>query len=1017
MASSQTSTQTQKEMIIDGRIFARSVLVERTANENEDVELMEFIISKVKQQGIYRLVSSHSTVFDKKIVEEFYLNAAMSIFSPNQGGGVREITSSVKGIDICINQALLEKLFKLPSDGLKLEELEGYGTTEFLAAYWSFFVGDRNNKATHVSCHKRNFLLQFVFLHDLCCRTLENRTGAFEMCTNLRFRMMTAIMAGERINWCQVILKRLHEECLKPVTQKKSFGVILHYILEKCGVIPSRSARKVWTGKFIGGSPSSIFNKGSLIANRLFPGMLPLADNPRDAASKPSTEEKSSKKRKRSSHSKTAIEPAIEKPRKKKLRKLAQSNPTVDHSTDTIDATAAQPAQANILQGPTPVEEAPLALITEGTGESVAPSEQTTSSPVRDSTPVQDPHFDRVPTPVRSPAHERVPSPVRDPSPTADPVTVRSPSPTDIIQQTLFQVEVDQAMERVAQWKSNRVSPYDTLYNWSDWKEEELFVLEVTDTQQVESLISWDISFCKELVETHYQAKERARLKGKSVSDDRSSSNHSDHKDDDDDDDALQIGMRVSREEARENEFNRIQRSQGLGTSTQPPSPRPANPTAEQEESVPQPSEDFARATLQEEVSPHREQAVAESRQEDSVPPVLPTTGSLHTAREDTIPTVSHQDAAGPSTSRITPSSPISVHSPSDDGFLADVRPPSRPTNSVAIRQLEEPEEKLVSPEPAPYTGSGLPSIFLDDAVRALNRAARELYDLQFIATDEITGVKRAIQEVKEIFTLLPPALAQLVSELQTQQEKLIQQEAAKTRISESKTVAALQETKSRLDAHDVQFERVHQHINAVEDRILKALEDIGTKVTSLDEAKKGEEAKEKAKQWRVEKEAELDRLFEEGVQKAIHNLAQPSKSYRGTGDSPAAPWYENLKKPREIFLPTHRNPTESEVKEWRKIELMRHFCVLAEETTFRRFKTLQEATSEFNKMLHEGTLQKQIYIKRMLKEGNKPTHLDDWMLAFDRSDEGRALYGNREADSFKNWWRGTRNDPTLRKH
>ncbi|KAL6530894.1 hypothetical protein OROGR_014754 [Orobanche gracilis] len=95
----------------------------------------------------------------------------------------------------------------------------------------------------------------------------------------------------------------------------------------------------------------------------------------------------------------------------------------------------------------------------------------------------------------------------------------------------------------------------------------------------------------------------------------------------------------------------------------------------------------------------------------------------------------------------------------------------------------------------------------------------------------------------------------------------------------------------------------------------------------------------------------------------------------------------------------------------------MRHFCVLAEETPFKRFKTLQEASSEFNKMLREGTLQKQIYIKRMLKEGNKPTHLDDWMLAFDRSDEGRALYGNREADSFKNWWRGTRFDPNLRKH
>ncbi|KAL6496534.1 hypothetical protein OROGR_029792 [Orobanche gracilis] len=149
MASSQTSTQAQKEMIIDGRIFARPVLIERTNNENEDVDLMEFVVSKVKQQGIYRLVSSHSEVFDKKIIEEFYLNAAVSLFSLNLGGGVHEISSSVNSVEICLNQALLEKLYKLPSDGLKFEELEGYGTPEFLAAYWSFFVGDKNNKPTH----------------------------------------------------------------------------------------------------------------------------------------------------------------------------------------------------------------------------------------------------------------------------------------------------------------------------------------------------------------------------------------------------------------------------------------------------------------------------------------------------------------------------------------------------------------------------------------------------------------------------------------------------------------------------------------------------------------------------------------------------------------------------------------------------------------------------------------------------------------------------------------------------
>ncbi|KAL6529421.1 hypothetical protein OROGR_015044 [Orobanche gracilis] len=96
----------------------------------------------------------------------------------------------------------------------------------------------------------------------------------------------------------------------------------------------------------------------------------------------------------------------------------------------------------------------------------------------------------------------------------------------------------------------------------------------------------------------------------------------------------------------------------------------------------------------------------------------------------------------------------------------------------------------------------------------------------------------------------------------------------------------------------------------------------------------------------------------------------------------------------------------------------MRYFWTLAQESPLiKKYKTLQEATAEFNRMLREGTLPKQVYIKSMLRSGNKPTHPDDWMLAFDRSAEGRALYRDREDDSFINWWRGTKNDPSWKKH
>ncbi|KAL6530942.1 hypothetical protein OROHE_014424 [Orobanche hederae] len=78
-----------------------------------------------------------------------------------------------------------------------MEELESFGLEELLMTFWGTFIGNSSDKRVHPSCHKKRFILPFVYLHDFCCRVVENRTGAFKMCTNLRFRMMVAIMFGE----------------------------------------------------------------------------------------------------------------------------------------------------------------------------------------------------------------------------------------------------------------------------------------------------------------------------------------------------------------------------------------------------------------------------------------------------------------------------------------------------------------------------------------------------------------------------------------------------------------------------------------------------------------------------------------------------------------------------------------------------------------------------------------------------------------------------------------------------
>ncbi|KAL6549679.1 hypothetical protein OROHE_008410 [Orobanche hederae] len=266
MASSQSSSM-KKDSIIDGRLFVRSVVMKRIETEQEDLDVMEHVVSRIKQTGLYNMRNQHTDLYDDLMVEEFYQNASVCFHSLKKREDVADITAVVHSVEICINRELLNDIFGLPSSGLKLEELESFGSEDLLTTFWGLFIRDDSDKKGHPSCHKKRFILPFVYRHDFCCRIVENRTGAFEMCTNLRFRMMVAIMMGETVNWCHFVLKRIQEEASKPSSQKKSFGLILNNLISCCDVRISRDAKKIGTGKFSGGIKPTAYNKDSLSIN------------------------------------------------------------------------------------------------------------------------------------------------------------------------------------------------------------------------------------------------------------------------------------------------------------------------------------------------------------------------------------------------------------------------------------------------------------------------------------------------------------------------------------------------------------------------------------------------------------------------------------------------------------------------------------------------------------------------------------------------------------------------------
>ncbi|KAL6500811.1 hypothetical protein OROGR_027319 [Orobanche gracilis] len=185
---------------------------------------------------------------------------------------------------------------------------------------------------------------------------------------------------------------------------------------------------------------------------------------------------------------------------------------TMTDPVTITDVPAAQPADHQ-TQGETPAVESttsrPINLEPttsqydqifaglENLNESAAHIESFVPSPVRVPIPEQDPTHYRVPSPSRDPTPNRVPTPerdsssiqdpipVEDPIPTKNSIPVRSPSPTA----QAFTNLVEQAYARFVKWKSYRTAPYDVLFNWKEWSEEEQFILSVTDSKEINLLI------------------------------------------------------------------------------------------------------------------------------------------------------------------------------------------------------------------------------------------------------------------------------------------------------------------------------------------------------------------------------------------------------------------------------------------------------------------------------------------------------------------------------------------------
>ncbi|KAL6532561.1 hypothetical protein OROHE_013983 [Orobanche hederae] len=481
--------------------------------------------------------------------------------------------------------------------------------------------------------------------------------------------------------------------------------------------------------------------------------------------------------------------------------------------------------------------------------------------------------------------------------------------------------------------------------------------------------------------------------------------------------------MRMSREEAHESELKTSQVSQGQGTSKDRSSPTPQQEAVneeKQEESVPvQPVQthhaeivipDEFRAIPQEDSVPLQDQAEAERQQEDSVPHVPSST-------EPQVPEASaphdeslQQPAAEQSVD--APASPSSQH-------LVEI-PEDRliyPISRAALLILTGPEDPVIrqeSPRSAlrieRLEALGHQTVFIQDAVNALHKVGKALDKLNLSAAEEIGGVTSDLYNIANALQVLPQLIKVALSSIQQKRKEILEKEQAKYTSFAARSAIALKASGMKLTGHDKNLDDLSlslqtladkfNRIKGKQDDVLDLVQSINSHVSEINARKGEEESREGARRWKLQKEAEID-VFEESITAAINRLGASHQRYKVSGSRPEfqdpnVPWKDLIRPPAPVNLPTDRQPSPEEIKQWRKTQLMRYFVVLISESTiFDRCKTLAEAATEFTARLEKGNLPLQLAMRSKHRKGDRVTHPEDWILSYDKSYERMAIYQN----------------------
>ncbi|KAL6520028.1 hypothetical protein OROHE_017171 [Orobanche hederae] len=182
--------------------------------------------------------------------------------------------------------------------------------------------------------------------------------------------------------------------------------------------------------------------------------------------------------------------------------------------------------------------------------------------------------------------------------------------------------------------------------------------------------------------------------------------------------------------------------------------------------------------------------------------------------------------------------------------FLMFKKHQPEPSHVAASTSTRRPESPRSVARKAQLNAFGQQSLFLQDAVDALYQVGKEMDWLKLTASEEMESAKVEMSKIAEAFSTLPKDLKEAFAKFQHLEEQSLLEEQSQLRTVESKTVAVLEFTDSRISDHDAKIQEMAKVIASFDeklakfeeqqDSILKVLRSIDHTVSELN-ARKGE--------------------------------------------------------------------------------------------------------------------------------------------------------------------------------